>query len=196
MKQMLCALVAIVFLLSLSACGYKGGKNTDEMKEYEFLYEIMDWEKCGHDRTKTRGWYYDEDGNHVSFDPMEDISDKLIDEITIEIIGIESVAGKNVLRYSIHNGGEELIHNPFEKPEIAVLLEGKWYRVPEFPAIVDEESVYKDIESGQSAETWIGLGNDYTELLPNGNYRIMLSFLGEYDSGKYVVAEFEIKPGN
>ena len=193
MKRIIVAVTAMVLMLSLSACGYKGGKSTDKMKEYEFLFEIMEWEKCGHDRTKTHGWYYDQDGNHLSFDPMEDISDKLSDEVTVEVIGIESVDGKNVLRYSVHNGRDELIYNPFETPEIAVLLEGEWYRVPEFPIFVDEESVYNDIESGQSAETWVGLGNDYTELLPEGNYRLMLSLLGEYDAGEYAVVEFEIK---
>ena len=189
MKKMVIAVVTIALLLSMSACGYKGGKSTDKMKEYEFLFEIMDWEQCGHDRTKNHGWYYDENGNIVNFDNMEDISEKLSDEIKVEAICVEKADGKNVLRYSVYNGGNELLYNPFEKPEIAVLLENKWYKVPGFPVSVDEDNVYSDIESGQSGESWIGLGNDYTELLPEGDYRLMLELLG----GEYAVVEFEIK---
>ena len=189
MKRIMIAVIAIVLLLSISACGYKSGKSTDEMKDYEFLFEIMDEERCGHDRTQTHGWYYDEDGNHVTFAPMEDISEKLSDDVTVEVVGVE----QNVLRYSVYNGKEELLYNPFEKPAIAVLLNGRWFLVPGFPAVVDEENVFSDIEPGQSCESWIGLGNDYTELLPEGNYRLILSLLGEYAAGEYAVVEFEIK---
>lgn len=193
MKRILCALTAAALLLGLTSCGYKGGKSTDEMKEYEFLFEIMEWEKCGHDRTKTHGWYYDEEGNHVIFEPMEDISAKLSKDITVEIIGIENMDGKNVLRYAVHNGRDETVNNPFEKPEIAVLLEGEWYRVPGFPSSADEDSAFEDIAPGQREESWIGLGNDYTELLPNGKYRLMLDILARYEVGEYAAAEFEIK---
>ncbi len=193
MKRLIAAAIAMVLLMSVTACGYKSGKSTDEMKEYEFLFEIMDVEQCGHDRTKTHGWYYDENGNTVSFDPMENIAEKLSDKVTVEVIGIENVDGKNILKYSAHNSREELLYNPFEKPEIAVLLENQWYRVPGFPVAVDEENIYTDIEPGQSGKSWIGLGNDYTEILPPGNYRLMLSLLGEYKTGEYAVVEFEIK---
>jgi len=193
MKRTMIAIAAMVLLLNISACGYKGGKSTDKMKEYEFLFEIMDAEQCGHDRTQTHGWYYDENGNIVNFDYMEDISEKISEEVKIEVIGVENADGKNVLRYSVYNGRDELLYNPFEKPEIAVLLEDRWYRVPGFPTAVDEEVVYNDIEAGQSDESWIALGNDYTEILPEGKYRLMLDLLGQFDAGKYAVAEFEIK---
>ena len=41
MKRMIIAVVTMALLLSMSACGYKGGKSTDKMKEYEFLFEIL-----------------------------------------------------------------------------------------------------------------------------------------------------------
>lgn len=193
MKRILYVLAALALLLSFTACGYKGGKSADEMKEYEFLFEIMEWEKCGHDRTKTHGWYYNEEGGIEIFEPMEDISAKISEDITVEILGIETVDGKNVLRYAVHNGRSETVNDPFEKPFIAVLLEEEWYRVPEFPAFADEDRVFDNVEPGQSEESWIGLGNDYTELLPEGKYRLILDILAQYDAGGYAVAEFEIK---
>lgn len=187
MKRILTALFATVLMLGITACGYSGNKSTDEMWEFEFLCEIMDRGECRHDRTMNHAYYYGEDGELILFDHMEDISEKLSGSITLEVTGIDTVDGENILRYCVYNGTEELLHNPFEKTEIAVLLEDKWYIVPGIPNTREEESLYNDVEPGQEESAWVGLGNDYTDILPNGNYRLQLELFGEY-----AVAEFEI----
>lgn len=59
--------------------------------------------------------------------------------------------------------------------------------MPGIPNTREEESLYNDVEPGQEESAWVGLGNDYTDILPNGNYRLQLELFGEY-----AVAEFEI----